>query len=70
MGIGRILIAAMLLGSTAVAGVATFTGAGVSTPEHPQGISLRQESARSHGMFFPAYYAGRTHRGGGLRGGK
>ncbi len=74
MGIGRILIAATLLGSTAIAGTATFSGAGVQSVEHPQGISLREQSAQSRGPrgFFAAYYLtqSRSHRGGGLRGGK
>ena len=39
--------------------------------EHPEGISLRQESATSPGgAFFLGYASGRSHRGGGLSGGK
>ena len=36
------------------------------SPEHPQGISLRDQSARP-GFFFVGY---RSHQGGGLHGGK
>ena len=37
--------------------------------EHPEGVSVRNESA-NHGSFFVGYYAGRSHVGGGLFGGK
>ncbi|MCB9780261.1 MAG: hypothetical protein H6742_16960 [Alphaproteobacteria bacterium] len=35
-----------------------------------QTVSLREESTRSGGGFFVGYSVGRSHRGGGLRGGK
>ena len=64
----KLLLLTLLGGGTTAAGAATWMGVGVAPPEEPQGISLRQESARSraHGFF----YAYRSHRGGGLRGGK
>ena len=66
MKTARILLAVLLFGSTLAAAAASLTGAGVSPVEEPQGISLRQESARPGGFF----YAYRSHQGGGLRGGK
>lgn len=68
MKAGRFLLGLLLGGGTLVAGGATVAGVGVSPPEEPQGISLRQESTRSGGRGF--FYGYRSHRGGGLRGGK
>jgi hypothetical protein len=39
------------------------------TIEHPDGLSVRNES-QSHGHFFVGYHSRRTHLGGGLFGGK
>ncbi|MGD9365658.1 MAG: hypothetical protein PVH87_08185 [Desulfobacteraceae bacterium] len=64
----KIVVFSMLLGSTAFAGYATWRNFGAQKFEHPQGISLRQESVRAG--FFPYYGRYRTHRGGGLSGGK
>lgn len=61
----RILLGFLLGGGTLVASAATLLGAGVSPPDEPQGVSLRQETPRAG--FFQTY---RSHRGGGLRGGK
>ena len=62
----RYLIAVLMGGFSMLAAAATFTNAGVARAEEPQGVQLRQESARAQG-FFHSY---RSHRGGGLRGGK
>ncbi len=62
------LLGGLLAGATFVAGAATVGKTGVSTAEEPQGISLRQESTRNHHRGF--FYGYRSHRGGGLRGGK
>ena len=62
------LLSGILAGATFIAGAATIGKTGVSTAEEPQGISLRQESARNNQRGF--FYGYRTHRGGGLRGGK
>ena len=57
----------LLAGGTIVASAATYTKAGVQTIDHPDGISLRQESVRTkRARFFPYYRRGRYHRGGGL----
>jgi len=62
------LLGGILVGATCIAGAATLGKAGVRTLEEPQGISLRQESTQTHHRgFFLGY---RSHRGGGLRGGK
>lgn len=47
---------------------ATAMKMGASSFDDPQGISLRQESRGAGGMGF--FYIHRTHRGGGLAGGK
>lgn len=60
------LLAALLAGGTVLAAVATFASLGVARADEVEGVSLRQESQRAPG-FFVAY---RSHRGGGLRGGK
>ncbi len=62
------LLSGVLAGATLLAGAATIGKSGVPTAEEPQGISLRQESTRNHHRGF--FYGYRTHRGGGLRGGK
>lgn len=68
MKVVKVLAGFLLAGGTGLAAVATMTNAGVPAAEEPQGVSLRQESVRArHGGFFAGY---RTHRGGGLRGGK
>lgn len=66
MRIAKYLIAGLLGGFSLLAVGATFFNVGVARAEEPQGVQLRQESARG-GAFFHAY---RSHRGGGLRGGK
>ncbi|MFP4476290.1 MAG: hypothetical protein ACLFOY_12085 [Desulfatibacillaceae bacterium] len=65
-----VLFAGILAGTTLLAAAATLNKVGVNTAEHPQGIQLRQDSVRAghRGGFF--LYYGRTHAGGGLRGGK
>jgi hypothetical protein len=64
----RALLATLLAGGTALAAAATALNVGVEQAEEPQGISLRQDSPRAPGHgFFLAY---RSHRSGGLRGGK
>ena len=70
MGLKRILLFTGLLGATAGAAAGAFAGLGAQKLEHPQGISLRETSLRDgrQGGFFHHYH--RTHRGGGLRGGK
>ena len=66
----RIVVTGLLVGGTAMAGLATWRNVGAQAFEHPKGISLRQESVRGRtGGFFP-YYSTRHHRGGGLSGGK
>lgn len=63
----RILLLTLLGGCTAMALAATFLNVGVARAEEPQGVALRQDSARGGGGFFYVY---RSHQGGGLRGGK
>jgi hypothetical protein len=58
----------ILLSSTMTAWAATVGGWTVDDAEHPDGLSLREESARG-GSFF-AVYATRSHTGGGLSSGK
>ncbi len=61
----RFIFMALAASSTLLAGGATFAKLGVPVVQHPQGISLKQESLRrSHsGMFRTA----RGHYGGGIR---
>jgi len=59
------LLVAGSLGTTALA----FSTVGATPMEHPEGLSLRQESATRPGGFF-LYYSSRRHLGGGLGGGK
>ena len=65
------LVAAALTVATLVAGAATVTRVGAQDVEHPEGLSLKDESVRTkhRGLFF-LMYAGRSHRGGGLHSGK
>jgi hypothetical protein len=69
MGCFKFILLPLLVGGTLLASVATYSKWGVADIEHPQGIDLRQESANFRRGAFFAYY-GRTHAGGGLRGGK
>ena len=63
-----------LAGIVLLAGSATaalgYSTVGASELEHPEGLSLRQESTRPGGSFFVWYGSSRSHLGGGLRGGK
>ena len=68
MKFSHLLLGALLTGGTLFAGAATVSKMGVAQAEEPQGISLREESRRSRGMGF--FHSHRSHRGGGLRGGK
>ena len=70
MGLKRILLFTGLLGATAGAATGALTGVGAEPLNQPQGISLRETSLRDDRQagFFHRYH--RTHRGGGLRGGK
>lgn len=61
------LMGALILGTAGTSALA-FTTVGGTSMEEPQGLSLRQESARGAGGFFILY--GRHHLGGGLGGGK
>jgi hypothetical protein len=65
----RMLIIGALAGITILAAVATSLDWGVEDIEHPQGISLRQDSVTRTGRrgFFGGY---RSHYGGGPRTGK
>ena len=70
MSKGVMILAIFLVGGTLLAGAATWSNLGVDRAETPQGVSLKDESVRSGGRgFFYGYY-GRSHSGGGLRGGK
>ncbi|MCP4403031.1 MAG: hypothetical protein GY801_37715 [bacterium] len=69
MGCIKFLLIPLLIGGTLLATVATFAKWGAADIEHPQGIDLRQESTKYRRGAFFAYY-GRSHYGGGLRGGK
>ena len=56
--------------STIWAAQATYRKTGVRDVRYPQGISLREESIQAaHAGVFPGGRL-RTHRGGGLHGGK
>jgi hypothetical protein len=59
----------VLLGGGFAAMAATKSNVGVAGFEHKEGISLRQDSTNSHRGFF-LMYGSRSHRGGGLAGGK
>jgi len=65
-----IAIAGSLGAATLLAGVQTARRSYAERPDHPLGLSLRDDSVRSArgaGFF---YMYGRSHRGGGLRSGK
>jgi hypothetical protein len=59
---------ALLLGGAAASLAATLLHVGAESVDDEVGVSLRDESVRQHGSFFSWY--GRSHRGGGLSGGK
>ena len=61
-------VAVLLTGATLAAGAATATHLGAPRAEYPQGISLRDGSVHGYPIFFFNYH--RSHRGGGLAGGK
>ncbi|PID56294.1 hypothetical protein CSB45_12250 [candidate division KSB3 bacterium] len=69
MGCFKFILLPLLVGGTLLATVSTFSHLGIPDIEEPQGIDLRQESANYRRGAFFAYY-GRSHMGGGLRGGK
>ncbi len=57
----------LVLSSVLCAGAGTWLDlVPAESPEHPQGISLREQSTRP-GLFFVGY---RSHQGGGIHGGK
>lgn len=62
-------IAALFVLGTLGTSALAFSSVGATGMEHPEGLSLRQESARSQGGFF-VIYSRRVHLGGGLGGGK
>ncbi len=64
----KIAVILMMLSTTGLAVYATHSKIGAQNPEHPQGISLRDESRRSNEGFFLFY--GRSHFGGGMHDGK
>ena len=72
MGFLKFFIIPLLIGSTILTTVATFSKWGAADIEHPQGINLREESVnyRQRGGFFAFYATRRGHSGGGLRTGK
>lgn len=73
MGFLKYALIALLGGGTILAGGATFTKMGVEDMDHPQGISLRQDSVQTTRGRPPSFftrYGSRSHAGGGLRGGK
>ena len=55
---------------TATSAAATLSAYGMEELEHPEGISLRQDSTRRNSSFFLFYASRRGHYGGGLSGGK
>lgn len=71
MGFLRVLVIGAAAASTIYASAATFGKWGIPTVAHPQGVRLRQESliGRRPMVLLPMR-AGRSHRGGGLSGGK
>ena len=65
----RVVLIALLAGSTIWAGASTYRKSGVRTVTHPEGISLRNESAPiARGGALVA--GSRAFRGGGLARGK
>jgi hypothetical protein len=63
----EILIYLFFLAVPVVSLAGTYLGWGVDSPEHAQGLSLRDERASGGGLFF---VPSRSHTGGGLSGGK
>lgn len=61
-------LAALGAGGSAMA--LGYTTVGATPLEHPEGLSIRQESNARRGGFFVWYGSTRGHVGGGLRGGK
>lgn len=70
MGFLRFLVIGAAAASTIYASAATLGKWGIPTAAHPQGLRLRQESLIGHRPMILPMRAGRTHRGGGLSGGK
>ena len=69
-GIRRVLaFIALLIVGCFFAMVATNANLGVEGFEHEEGMSLRQDSTTRRTGFF-VYYGSRSHRGGGILGGK
>jgi hypothetical protein len=67
----KVAVISLLVGGSAFAGFATWRNYGAQDFEHPEGISLRQESVRAgRAGFFRSYNRHRSHRGGGLSSGK
>ncbi len=64
----KYIIIGATVSSTIMASVATIGNWGVHDANHSDGIQMRQESIRDRTRVFPII--GRSHRGGGLRGGK
>lgn len=64
----RMMVILLLAGGSLFGLFLTLINAGVSSAQEPQGVALRQESANRSAGFFYGYH--RSHRGGGLRGGK
>ena len=60
---------AVLIGGGLGSVAATSKNIGVEGFEHEDGVSLRQESTNGNRGFF-MYYVTRSHRGGGLAGGR
>jgi len=69
MGFLKIAVILALMSSTGFAVYATSAKVGAQNPEHPEGISLRDDSRSNRGGGFFIFY-GRSHYGGGMRGGK
>jgi hypothetical protein len=70
MGFLRVLVIGAAAAGTIYASAATFGKWGIPTVAHPQGVRLRQESLIGRRAMVLPLRAGRTHRGGGLSGGK
>lgn len=72
MRVATIVFIALVGGVSGISNALAFSSLGAASLEHPEGLSLRQESAGRPGMggFFIWYGATRGHVGGGLRGGK
>lgn len=66
--LGWAAIAGVLLFFVLSAGMVLADVGGADPVGDEQTVSLRDESSRGGGMFFVGY--GRSHRGGGLHGGK